>query len=551
MLKHAKVMDKRYFILACACLALMACTDEERPSSLPPEVAVDEARLITRTSALLQGQVTANGQGAVSQVCFRLGTSASMDSVRTCPPDSLQPAWALTGLQPGTTYFYTLEAGNGYDRVTATPRQFTTLPNVVPTVGALRVLGQGPVSLLAEFALEQDGGTPITSAGCRYWPTAGGGDTLTVQPAQSSFGQGDVLRVHLGGLQMHTAYTVQPYADNDVGTAYGQSYNFRTGLAVYWDEPGMLASLMESDDERYAYTDLSFVGPLNGTDLRTLRDMAGADLYDQPTPGRLAHIDLTDARIVAGGLSYNETNFSRADTVGYGLFSGCVQLQEVQLPASTRVIEAGAFAGCSGLTSLTLPASVRQVGASAGCSSLSAIGVSAANTVYASVDGVLYDYGQTRMVWYPQGKTDDELTLPETLTTLDDYALQGIHIRRLRLPDGVTSLGTGVFAGAALEEAHLGQGLRAVPTATFQDCSQLSVVRLGASTEWIGSYSFDGCPLRHLYVESVDPPVCADAAFAGLDRVLQTCVVHVPAVSLERYRASASWSQFAVLVGEE
>lgn len=54
-------------------------------------------------------------------------------------------------------------------------------------------------------------------------------------------------------------------------------------------------------DDIYKYTTISIAGPLNGDDLRTLRHMAGRGIDGSATNGRLADIDISGARIVAGG----------------------------------------------------------------------------------------------------------------------------------------------------------------------------------------------------------------------------------------------------------
>lgn len=51
----------------------------------------------------------------------------------------------------------------------------------------------------------------------------------------------------------------------------------------------------------YEYTQLTITGDLNGDDLRCLRTMAGRDINEETTEGKLADINLADAHIVAGG----------------------------------------------------------------------------------------------------------------------------------------------------------------------------------------------------------------------------------------------------------
>ena len=87
--------------------------------------------------------------------------------------------------------------------------------------------------------------------------------------------------------------------------------------------------------------------------------------------------------------------------------------------------------------------------------------------------------------------------------------------------------------------------LRLIPTATFQQCSRLRILRLGSMTELISDYAFDGCPLQHIYLDAQYPPVCNDKAFAtSYAELLQSCTLHVPAGRSGFYKADRNWGKF-------
>ena len=135
--------------------------------------------------------------------------------------------------------------------------------------------------------------------------------------------------------------------------------------------------------------------------------------------------------------------------------------------------------------------------------------------------------------------------MPASVTSLGDYAFQGCHITRFTLPEGLKELGQNVFYGSTVEEVVTPASLRTIPTGTFQGCRQLTTVRLGSGTELVSDYAFGNCPLEHLYVEAVYPPVCNPDAFStSQGNLFRTCTLHVPANSMDRYKAHPSWGQF-------
>lgn len=63
-------------------------------------------------------------------------------------------------------------------------------------------------------------------------------------------------------------------------------------------------TLQEKVPDYSNVTSLVVSGPINGTDLRYIREMAGIKVSGGPSQGKLSELDLSDARIVAGGDYY-------------------------------------------------------------------------------------------------------------------------------------------------------------------------------------------------------------------------------------------------------
>ena len=162
---------------------------------------------------------------------------------------------------------------------------------------------------------------------------------------------------------------------------------------------------------------LRMQGPMNGDDIKMIRELAGAD-YDLDVPatkGSLQLLDMRDARIVYGGESYTFYNshgqvvyadltkiYTHSDTIGSYMFSPCKSLSKIMLPTTLKFVEPYAFkdccievldfpdgvengageacANCQSLKTVYLPATTKTLGKSAfsGCKGLKRIVCAAA-----------------------------------------------------------------------------------------------------------------------------------------------------------------------------
>ena len=65
----------------------------------------------------------------------------------------------------------------------------------------------------------------------------------------------------------------------------------------------------------------------------------------------------------------------------------------------------------------------------------------ALNSVYSSVDGVLFNKSQTTLIQYPGGKAGS-YTIPNSVTSIGDYAFSGCtSLTSVTIPNSVTSIG--------------------------------------------------------------------------------------------------------------
>ena len=211
---------------------------------------------------------------------------------------------------------------------------------------------------------------------------------------------------------------------------------------------------------------MKIIGEINGSDWRVIREMAGRSYYNDGTDGKLAILDLSEAKIVSGGGSYlYNDSYTNDNELGSCAFLNCSGLTSLSLPSSLTSIEREAFAGCSGLTSLSLPSSLTSIKYRAfyGCSGLTS------------------------------------LSLPSSLTSIDSGAFSGCSgLTSLTLPSSLTSIDSGAFSGCSgLTSLSLPSGLTSIGDGAFRGCSGLtSIYVYTEKLPNMGSDVFDGCDAK-------------------------------------------------------
>ncbi len=177
-----------------------------------------------------------------------------------------------------------------------------------------------------------------------------------------------------------------------------------------------------------------------------------------------------------------ETNNGTITITGYTGPGGAVIIPDTINGLSVTSIwggEPGAFQGSS-LTSVRIPDSVNSIGirAFSGCASLTAITVDASNSFYSSVDGVLFDKGQTTLIQYPAGRVGSDYTIPDSVTNFGDSAFAlCTNLTSVTIPNSVTSIGRFTFGGCtSLTNVIIGKGVTTIDYFAFVGCTSLTGV---------------------------------------------------------------------------
>lgn len=166
-------------------------------------------------------------------------------------------------------------------------------------------------------------------------------------------------------------------------------------------------------------------------------------------------------------------------------FFGLEALEQAQIADTVTSMGDCCFFACYELKELTIPASVESIGIMpfVDCMSLEKIEVDSANAHYADVDGVLFDKDMTLLITVPAASSFTEYTVPETVTTIADFAF-GVcmGLEKITLPRSVITLGYGAFCNCTgLQSFTIPDGITTLPMNLFAACSALKEVNIPKS----------------------------------------------------------------------
>lgn len=244
----------------------------------------------------------------------------------------------------------------------------------------------------------------------------------------------------------------------------------------------------------------------------------------------------------------------------------CTKLENVIIPNSVNSIGSFAFNGCWKLgPSINIPESVSTIAPNAfgSCISLTDIYVSNDNQYYTSSDGILYNKNMTKIVQYPAGKNDTSYYIPNSVTTIEQYAFDGCSsLEYIGFSNSITNIGTGAFRSSGLVSIEIPSSLTEIPSWLCDSCNQLvdisignnithigfyafnntniSTINIPASVNYIESNAFTQCPnLTTIICNAIIPPTASNI----FDIYSDNYTIYVPATSVDAYKSA--WVNYA------
>ena len=321
-------------------------------------------------------------------------------------------------------------------------------------------------------------------------------------------------------------------------------------ITLKLDEAGTLPNRI-AVSRKYLITNLKIVGKINGTDLKFIREMAGRDFNGEITDGKLSILDLSEAKIVAGGDAYVRFYYTYNDELGIYAFKGCSGLTSMIIPSGVTSIGDWTFEGCRGLTSLTIPSGVTSIGDRAfhGCSGLTSLTLPSGVTSIGNY--AFHDCSGLTSLTLPSSVTSigysafrgcrglTSLTIPSGVTSIGKWAFAYCSgLTSLTIPSGVTSIGDLTFNGCSgLTSLTIPSSVTEIGEMAFVGCSGLTSLTIPSGVTSIGKWAFNGCSgLTSIYVYPKKMPKLGTDIFTGCDA--KNCTVYVPKGTYDAYKSS-------------
>ncbi len=218
--------------------AIVSFTTNNNPpvAGSSPTLQTDAATVVTNTGARLNGRVNPNSASTI--YWFEYGDSSNLGNVTAFQSAgtgsaSINASVTLSGLAPGTKFFFRLNAQNQFGTVNGATLVFTTSGTPVapqqPVANTVSATNIASTSATLNGAVNPNGGSTA------YWFEYSSGSTLDILLgttartvlANSSAGMTNVS-MNLSGLSPNTTYSYRLVAENPDGLVGGSILTFKT-----------------------------------------------------------------------------------------------------------------------------------------------------------------------------------------------------------------------------------------------------------------------------------------------------------------------------------
>ena len=199
------------------------------------------------------------------------------------------------------------------------------------------------------------------------------------------------------------------------------------------------------------------------------------------------------------GLEFYSNGDGTCSFIGRGTCTDANLIVPAKSPDGDTVtkIMGGGFFADEALVAIYVPESVLEIttdGWSA-ASNFASIFISPNNTVYASLDGVLYSKDLTTLIKYPVAKVGATFDIPAGVTTIGFGAFaNATNLTSVNIPASVQTIEMSAFQScSALTSITIPDGVTTISGGVFANCRSLSSINLPESITSIEENAFGYC----------------------------------------------------------
>ena len=348
-------------------------------------------------------------------------------------------------------------------------------------------------------------------------------------------------------------YQIRVSRNHSNNTVYTYSLSKNNSFDVTLINGGELLDKITIEKIPYVYK-LKINGPVNGTDILTIRKMTNLQI-----------LDLQDASIIDGGNSYYPNYLTSKNKIGSYFFTENNKIKNIKLPKNIEIIDSYAFSGCNNLEYIRIPSSTTTInnGAFNGCDNLLTLKIEFATTPLNSLNinniRTLYldrqissllghvTFPSLRVVYIGKNMTNitrefygcrqlQEVHISDLytwceLTRCVDNPLSYAHnlylnnklITDLVIPEGITNINSHAFIGCdKIKSITIPNSTINIGSGAFEDCSTLTEITIPGNVISIGDNAFSGCSgLTDITIENGVKHInyCAFSDCSGLTKI--------------------------------
>ena len=314
-------------------------------------------------------------------------------------------------------------------------------------------------------------------------------------------------------------YVMVRHCNNDITNMVADGYTFTTSIyhkentittysidasndyVIHVYPSGNLINQIDVNTVGNIYR-LKITGDLNGTDILTIRKMSNLKI-----------LDMSEANIVNGGMSYYNEYTTSKNEIGAYFFKDKSNLEMVYLPKTATKVSNYAFGGCTKLSFVSIPDAMTYIAGNVfdQCTSLASVrfedGFNTFNFGTENDCLLLFKDCPVENLYlgrnisftgsspFKNKGTLSSVTIGDLVSKINDYMFYGcIGLSLLEIENSVTAIGNYAFYNCrALPEFTINDNVKTIGDYAFYGCKLIENIVMPNSLTELGDYVFQLC----------------------------------------------------------